>query len=92
LLPASRAQEILSQNARDWHNQKNYGGQRDQGSSFHCKSQISMNETQSDTLNPGLPMLDFHSNKSDNIVSILNPNISPEFSDHDKSWIRVQGG
>ena len=51
-----------------------------------------MNETQSDTLNPGLPMLDFHSNKSDNIVSILNPNISPEFSDHDKSWISVQGG
>ncbi|MGA2958333.1 MAG: hypothetical protein ABSF48_21725, partial [Thermodesulfobacteriota bacterium] len=50
LFPASRAQEILCQNASDWHNQKNYGGQRDQGSSFHCKSQISVNETQSDPL------------------------------------------
>jgi hypothetical protein len=34
-----------------------------------------MKETQSDTLNPGLPILDFHSTKSDNIVSILNSNV-----------------
>jgi hypothetical protein len=51
-----------------------------------------MEETQSDTRTPGLPMLDYHSNMSDNIVSILNPNTFPEFSDHDKSWINVQGG
>ena len=51
-----------------------------------------MNETQSDPLNPGLPMLDFHSNKSDNILSILNANTSPAFSDHDKSRITCKVG